>query len=169
MAFTGDTDGKWRSFPNVPNLLQYASTGMFYGRVKVGGKIIRRSLRTDTFTTAKLRLLDFLKEEQMIKPQIGDPVTFEQARKIYESSTESDHALSENAKLARRFSLKALTKSWPDLDAKRIDEIAKADCWEWAWPTPLLEPSIMSEPKLFYGQQFQSSPCFIVRKPSANS
>ena len=37
-------DGKWRSFPKVPNLLQYVITGSFYGRVKVDGKIYRESL-----------------------------------------------------------------------------------------------------------------------------
>ena len=40
-------DGKWRSFPKVPNLLQYVSNGNYYGRIKVGGKLIRESLRTD--------------------------------------------------------------------------------------------------------------------------
>jgi len=38
-------DGKWRSFPKVPHLLQYASNGNYYGRIKVGGKIIRESCR----------------------------------------------------------------------------------------------------------------------------
>src|SRR5437879_11950594 len=37
-------DGKWRSFPKVPNLLQYVITGSSYGRVKVDGKIYRESL-----------------------------------------------------------------------------------------------------------------------------
>jgi hypothetical protein len=31
--------GKRRSFLKVPNLLQYVSTGTFYGRVTVDGKI----------------------------------------------------------------------------------------------------------------------------------
>jgi hypothetical protein len=40
------SDGKWRSFPKVPNLLQYVSNGNYYGRIKVGGKTIRESLET---------------------------------------------------------------------------------------------------------------------------
>jgi len=39
-------DGKWRSFPKVPHLLQYVSNGNYYGRIKVNGKIIRESLNT---------------------------------------------------------------------------------------------------------------------------
>ena len=36
-------DGKWRSFPKVHNLLQYTSTGLYFARLKVNGKLIRRS------------------------------------------------------------------------------------------------------------------------------
>jgi len=34
-------DGKWKSFPKVPHLLQYTSTGVYFARVKVNGKLIR--------------------------------------------------------------------------------------------------------------------------------
>jgi type I restriction-modification system DNA methylase subunit len=57
-------DGKWRSFPRVPNLLQYVSTKTYYARVKQKGKVIRRSLRTNSWTTARLRLVAFLKDKQ---------------------------------------------------------------------------------------------------------
>src|SRR6478735_8063481 len=57
-------DGKWRSFPKVPNLLQYVNTGMYFGRVKIDGKIFRESLETDVFTTAKLLLGDFIKKKR---------------------------------------------------------------------------------------------------------
>ena len=53
-------DGQWRSFPKVPHLLQYVSNGNYYGRIKVAGKVIRESLQTTVWTTAKLRLTDFL-------------------------------------------------------------------------------------------------------------
>jgi hypothetical protein len=54
-------DGKWRSFPKIPRLLQYVSNGTFYRRTKVDGKIIRQSPETDAWAAAKLRLVDFLK------------------------------------------------------------------------------------------------------------
>jgi hypothetical protein len=28
-------DGRWRSFPRVPHLLQYVSNGNYYGRIKL--------------------------------------------------------------------------------------------------------------------------------------
>jgi hypothetical protein len=39
-------DGKWRSFPKVPHLLQYITNGNYYGRIKVGGKLIREDLHS---------------------------------------------------------------------------------------------------------------------------
>ena len=54
-------DGQWRSFPKVPHLLQYVSNANYYARIKVNGKVIRESLKTTVWTTAKLRLADFLK------------------------------------------------------------------------------------------------------------
>jgi hypothetical protein len=55
-------DGKWRLIPKVPNLLQYVRTGTYFARTKVKGKTIRLSLGTQSFTTARLRLPDKLKE-----------------------------------------------------------------------------------------------------------
>ena len=35
--------GQWMSFPKVPNLLKYVSSGRYFARVKIDGKIIRRT------------------------------------------------------------------------------------------------------------------------------
>ena len=55
-------DGKWKSFPKVPNLLQYVSTGTFYGRATVDGKIYRESLKARVYSVAKQKLLGYVKE-----------------------------------------------------------------------------------------------------------
>jgi hypothetical protein len=55
-------DGQWRSFPKVPHLLQCVSNGKYYGRIKTGGKVICENLQTAVWTTAKVRLVDFLKD-----------------------------------------------------------------------------------------------------------
>jgi len=64
-------DGKWRSFPKVPNLLQYVIAGTYYARCKVDGKPVRESLGTDVFTVAKLRLPDKLEELRKPKMEVG--------------------------------------------------------------------------------------------------
>jgi len=53
------TDGKWRSFPKVPHLLQYAISGNCFGKVKIKGKTIRQSLQTTVCSNAQLKLNGF--------------------------------------------------------------------------------------------------------------
>jgi hypothetical protein len=50
--------GKRRSFPKVPHMLLYVSTGTFYGRVTVDGKIYRESLETTVYSDARQTLPD---------------------------------------------------------------------------------------------------------------
>ena len=57
-------DGKWRSVPKVPHLLQYVISGNYFGKVKINGKTVRQSLETTGWTTAQLKLNDFLKEKR---------------------------------------------------------------------------------------------------------
>lgn len=124
-------DGKWRSFPKVPNLLQYVSTGTYFGRVKIGGKIFRESLETDVFTTAKLLLADFVKSnrKRASRPVAG---TFAEARALYEIDLAGDHTLKDTSKLYRRKCIQALSRSWPELDSSRPAKISEADCRAWA-------------------------------------
>ena len=65
-------DGKWRSFPKVPNLLQYVGSEKYYARTKVNGKLFRQSFNTDVWTTAKLRLVDLLKEHQELLDRLEE-------------------------------------------------------------------------------------------------
>jgi hypothetical protein len=61
----------------VPHLLQYVSNSNYYGRIKLNGKVIRESLETGVWTTAKLKLTDFLKErlEGRNKANVSDRPT----------------------------------------------------------------------------------------------
>ena len=124
-------DGKWRSFPKVPNLVQYVRTGTYFGRVKIDGKVFRESLDTDVFTTAKLFLGDFIKKK---RKRAAHPVTgtFAAARSAYEAELAADHTLKETGKLYRRKCIQALSRSWPELDATHPAKITVTDCRAWA-------------------------------------
>jgi len=124
-------DGKWRSFPKVPNLVQYVSTGNYFGRVKIDGKIFRESLGTDVFTTARLRLPDFIKKKRKLaaRPIAG---TFGEARAQFEADTEADHTLKDGSKVYRRNCIKALLRTWPEIDALHPAKISETDCRQWA-------------------------------------
>lgn len=123
-------DGQWRSFPKVPNLLQYIGNGNYYARVKVRGKIIRRSLDTDVFSTAKLRLLDFLKERrEAINP--AAPPTFPEAQQLYEQQLDNDPTIKPQSRKYRRWCIRKLELSWPGLRDLRLDQIGTEACREW--------------------------------------
>jgi integrase len=124
-------DGKWRSFPKVPNLVQYVTTGAYFGRVKIEGKIFRESLGTDVFTTAKLLLGDWIKakHKRAARPVAG---SFAEARSLHESDIEADHTLKEGSKLYRRNCVKALLRTWPELDTLPPAKISESDCRAWA-------------------------------------
>ena len=122
-------DGKWRTFPKVPNLLQYVRTGTYFARTKVDGKTIRLSLETNVFSTAKLRRDDKLKAMRKPKPALG---TFAEARARYALELQQDHTLGEGTRYYRRNCLKALAKTWPELDELPLAKITANACKEWA-------------------------------------
>jgi integrase len=99
--------------------------------VKIEGKTIRQSLKTDVFTTAKLLLGDWLKKK---RKQANRPVagTFGEARQQYETETEADHTLAPGSKLYRCNCIKALLRTWPEIDAIHPAKITKSDCRVWA-------------------------------------
>ena len=124
-------DEKWRSFPKVPNLLQYVSNSNYYGRIKVGGKTIRESLNTDVWTTAKLRLHDFLKKQKLDSERIVAPL-FTEAVGWFKQELESNSALKPQSKRYRLWCLQKLETSWPEVLKLRLDEITDVACKEWA-------------------------------------
>jgi hypothetical protein len=75
-------NGKWRSFPKVPHLLQYVISGNYFGKVKINGKTVRTSLQTSVWSTAQLRLNDFLKEPRENRNDVDAP-TFKEAVELF--------------------------------------------------------------------------------------
>ena len=124
-------DGNWRSFPKVPHLLQYVSNGNYYGRIKVGGKTIRESLKTEVWTTAKLRLTDFTKKHQERRSQV-EPPQFSAAVDLFKQELANDTTIKPQSKKYRLWCLGKLQKTWPALWKLRIDEITPEACNEWA-------------------------------------
>lgn len=130
-AATLSKDGAWRSFPKVPHLLQYVSNGTYYARVKMNGKIIRRSLETDVWSAAKLRLVDFLKAQRTRAPKAAT-MSFVEALNLYDAALESDTRVKPQSKQYRRGCIRKIQLSWPELWERRLDQIDAAACREWA-------------------------------------
>ena len=58
-----NTDSRWQKTP-VANLVRHVQSGSYYARIRVRGKLIWKTLKTDRKSVAKLRLGDFRKEER---------------------------------------------------------------------------------------------------------
>ena len=124
-------DGKWRSFPKVPHLLQYVSSGNYYGKVKINGKMIRQSLQTTVWTTAQLKLNDFLKEHRENRNKL---IRRNSARRSNCSSRSlnSDTTIKPQSKKYRLWCLGKMQKTWPELWDLRLNEITPQACKEWS-------------------------------------
>ena len=55
----------WQKTPYA-NLVRYVPSKKYFARIRVGGKLIRQSLKTTTLTVAKLRLADLEKAERLL-------------------------------------------------------------------------------------------------------
>jgi Site-specific recombinase XerD len=124
-------DGKWRSFPRVPHLLQYVPSSVYYGRIKVRGKIIRDSLNTDVWTTAKLRLIDFLKKHKEARHSLDTPL-FSEAAEALKSSLKTDTRLKPRSVQYRLDCITKMERTWPEVWKLRIGDIKAKDCQVWA-------------------------------------
>ena len=117
----------------MPHLLQYMPTGMYYARVKVYGKLVRRKLTTDVYSQALLRLGDSLKDQRSKAPRSANaPTTVAETQVHFEKELEARHDMQPRAKEYRRGCIKALLKTWPGLGALKLTRITEADCTEWA-------------------------------------
>lgn len=104
---------------SVANIVRYVPSGIYFARAKVGGKLIRQSLKTDKISVAQLRLGDLLKEERSrveARVEAGKGrMTFGNALDLYWKQVEMNASLKPSAKIYRRKCIEALIKSWPGL------------------------------------------------------
>jgi integrase len=125
------SDGKWRSFPKVPHLLQYVISGNYFGKVKIKGKVFRQSLETTVWTTAQLRLNEFLKDHRENRNKV-DPPKFGEAVEDYKQELAADVNMKPGSREYRLGCITKLERTWPDLWELRLNEITPEACKEWA-------------------------------------
>ncbi len=126
---------QWANSP-VANLVRYVPSGIYFARARVGGKLIRRSLKTDVLSVAQLRLADLLKNErQVIESRASvsrGKMSFGDALAIYAARFEAKVELKPSAKLYRQKCIEALVKSWPGLVGMDVRKISERECLNWA-------------------------------------
>jgi integrase len=134
MKNTG-ADPRWVKTP-VANLVRYVPSGTYFARVRVGGKLIHKSLSTDKVSVAQLRLSDLVKEERRKLEARAEGtkgrMTFGEVLNLYRAQLEGNPALKSTSKLYRRKCIEALLKSWPRIEELDVRRISEKDCLSWA-------------------------------------
>lgn len=109
--------------------LYLANNGRYYLKAKIQGKQVWKSFgKGVSFTTAKLRLPDMLKEFQAAAPakdvpQASVEITFREAVEIYRQQVNSNPRLKASSKQFRMRSEITLQRTWPeifDMQLRRI-------------------------------------------------
>jgi len=126
---------KWQN-TQYANLVRYVPSGTYFARIRVHGKLIVKSLKTDVLTVAKLRLSDLEKVERQSAESNANvmrgKLLFDDGIKIYKQRVSGDASLKQRTKDYYSERITALLKSWPTLAKTDIRRITKTDCLNWA-------------------------------------
>ncbi len=118
------------------NLIRYSPSGTYFARLRVNGKLIRKTLKTDVLSVAKLRLTDFEKFERQSAETHANvnrgKLTFGEALRIYRQRINGAVTLKPRSKDYYTERITALSNSWPELEKTDIRKITKSDCMNWA-------------------------------------
>ena len=132
---TQSKSGPWQK-THYSNLLRYKSSGTYFARIRINGKLIRRSLKTTALSVAKLRLGDLEKgERQTAEIQISSVDgrrRFGDALAVYEQRLQGDISIKPRTREYHQQRTKALIASWPELKQAEVRNITKAECLNWA-------------------------------------
>jgi len=125
----------WLKTPYA-NLVRYVPSGIYFSRIRVRGKLIRRSLKTNKLAVAKLRLGDLEKvERQRVEVQgavANGNMRFGDALSVFRVRLANDKTLKPRTKAYREERIAAMLKSWPELEQMEVRKISKHDCLAWA-------------------------------------
>jgi len=118
------------------NLIRYVPSGTYFARVRVRGKLFRKSLKTDALSVAKLRLDDLQKEmRQAAENQSAiaqGKMTVADAARIYRQRLKGDTSLKPRTVHYYEHRVKALLKTWPGLGTLDVRKVTKTECLNWA-------------------------------------
>src|SRR5438094_2772365 len=136
-----NSDKNWLT-TSYANLVRYVPSKMYFARFRVRGKLIRKSLKTDRISIAKLRLADLEKSEreaaEVRESASKGRMTFGDALAIFKAQTEASHLLKPSAKHYRMEVITAILKSWPEIEGRdhshdyrgRVQDVGSRVQWQ---------------------------------------
>jgi len=99
-------------------------------------QLIRRSLKTNHISVAKLRLADLEKVEQQKAQSVNavarGKMTFGDALALFQTRFQADPAVKPRTKEYCAYRISALLKSWPGLAEKDVSRVTNAECHDWS-------------------------------------
>jgi integrase len=129
------TAAKWQR-TQYSNLIRYVPSGKYFARLRVAGKLIIKSLKTNRLPFAKLRLNDLEKNEREAAESGASAsngrMTFGECVKIFREQTEASNLLKPSTKHYRHETLISILKSWRGIESRDVRQISAADCNTWA-------------------------------------
>ena len=118
------------------NLVRYRPSEVYFARLRVKGKLIRRSLKTNSITVAKLRLADLEKIErqkvQSVNAVANGKMSFGDALEVFKTRLADNPDVKPKTQEYYKFRISALLKSWPGLTEKDVSRISNTECLEWS-------------------------------------
>lgn len=126
------TENEWRS-TTTQHLIQHVPSGNYYVRVKVRGKIVRQSLKTDKIGVAKARLPEKVKEIRycLDAPPTANVETMGDCLDLVMDAAKHKTGLRQRSRDYREFTVDRIRHTWPELDALKPKDVALRDCEGW--------------------------------------
>ena len=137
-AKSADSGKEWQK-TQYSNLIRYVPSGTYFARLRVNGNLIRKSLKTDVLSVAKLRLGDLAKQEresaETIQSASKGKMTFGDCVAIFKTQTEASNLLKPTSKFYRREVVESIARSWPGIGSLDVRRISANDCNSWPMET----------------------------------
>ena len=154
---SNSTEALWES-TTVQNLIRYRPSGTYFGRFRVGGKLVRQSLETAVFSVAKQRLPDKIREyrsrHESVKAFAASKMTVGDAVDVCCNQAIQNIPMA-RARIIRTVSTKYCTKvgrvrqdRHRGPNAGRQDGCRRSECFEWVCPGLRLQ-SVVTRSRTF--------------------
>jgi len=128
-------DSPWQK-SSVANLVRWKASNVYFARVKINGRLIRKSLKTTLLSVAKNRLAELIQEERTraegTERTFQGKLTFNELLDLYRHKLDGDAELKPSTKKYRRECIAAIVKTWPGLKSMDARKVTKAACHKWA-------------------------------------
>jgi len=119
----------------VQNLVRYGPSGTYFARFRVRGKLVWKSLKTATFSVAKQRLPDTLREHRSKLESFAafadGRMTVSDAADVYLHKVWASASLKPRSKDYREMMIDFIGRSWPSLFATDVRKVNQRDCEAW--------------------------------------